>query len=98
MKLNELKIFLNKEFPNRQDGNFNGFMERMRLDNVQLEDIKNLVSPKIKKEVRRREQYQKDIANRNGLCYMRRDKYFSLAGVANILLDLFIQGGYKYDK
>ena len=98
MKLNELKIFLNKEFPNRQEGNFNGFMERMRLDNVQLEDIKNLVSPKIKKEVRRREQYQKDIANRNGLCYMRRDKYFSLAGVANILLDLFIQGGYKYDK
>ncbi len=98
MKLNELKNFLNKEFPKRQEGNFNGFMERIRLDNVQLEDIKNIVSPAVKKKLRAREKKQKEIANRNGLCYMRREKYLTLAGVANVLLDLFIEGGYKYDK
>lgn len=98
MKLSELKEFLNKEFPKRQEGNFNGFMERMRLDNVQLEDIKNIVSPTAKKSVREIEKKQKEIANRNGLCFMRREKYLTLAGVANTLLDLFIKGGYKYDK
>lgn len=95
MKLNEWKDLLKKEFPNRQEGNFTGFLERTRLDNIQIEDLVPLINPDIKKEMRKSEAKLKRIANTNGTVYFRRDKYLTLAGVAVFILNKFIDRGYK---
>lgn len=95
MKLQEFKTKLKSKFPSREEGNFYGFMERCRLYNVQPQDVLEVLDKEARKYIREEEKKQKEIANRNGAFYFRRDKFFTVAGIANIMLDIFIKRGYK---
>ena len=97
MNLQEFKTELKKKFPSREEGSFNGFMERCRLYNIQPQDVLGVLDKEARNYIRKEEKRQREIANRNGLFFMRRDNFFTLAGMANIMLDVFIKRGYKYN-